>query len=111
MHGCGSPAGILDSVPSPLTYVAGTPGVVVLSYGVGSIKSPAGGGLRVAPEGCSGTLGPAGSVVLQQAVPRREGDEGLETLNGFVTVMKFHIETVASVLGSMPQGTGCSPST
>ena len=39
-------------------------------------ESPAEGGLQDAPERCGGTSGPAGSRILQSAVPCGEGDGG-----------------------------------
>ena len=71
---------------------------------VGSCSGTSGGGFQDAPEGSSGTYGPAQSGVLQPAVSGGEGDGDLSALNGFVTLTKFKMETVASVLGSVKKG-------
>ena len=89
MDSCCSPEGIPHSVPPTPTCVAGTPRAVVLCTGVpGLSASPPGGGLQDAPDGSSGTRGPARSGILQFVVSRREGDGGwrlvinLSAING-----------------------------
>ena len=97
----------------PPICVAGTS---ILLSGVSSCSGTAGGGLHNAPEGSSGTCGPTWSGYLQLAVPSRAGDGGggggggwrpvidLLALNGFVTLTKFQMETMASVFGSIWKG-------
>ena len=53
----------------------------------------------------SGACGPARLLVRQPAVSGGEGDFiNLSSLNGFVTLMTFQMETIVSVLGSIRKG-------
>ena len=63
-----------------------------------------------ASEGSSGACGPAGSGLLRSAIPNGKGDERLRpvidvsTLNWFIPLTKFLMETVALVLSLIHRG-------
>ena len=59
----------------------------------------------LAPEVGGGDHRAAGTWLLQPPFPSREDDRGMETCHRpLVTITKFKIETVASVLGSIRRG-------
>ena len=108
----GALLGLLGSIPSPPTCVAGALGTSALSPEVGLRACSLGGGQEDAPEGSSGDCRPALSGLLQLGylflVEKATGGWrpiiDLSALNGFVTLTKFRMETVASVLGSIRKG-------
>ena len=75
--------------------------------GNGTCSGPPGGCQQDSPEGSCGAHGTAGTQFLQPVLLSGESDGGwrtiiyLSSLNNFITITKFKMETVASVLRSV----------
>ena len=98
-------------VPSPPTCVAGSHGTFVSCSRNSQCANSPGGGQQNATERDGGDCSTAGTGVLQPSLSGAEVDRRMEachrplaTQQLFVTITKFRMETVSSVLASVHRG-------